>query len=471
MNESSKQKKVVVIGGGPGGYSAAFLAADLGMEAILVDLEENPGGVCLYRGCIPSKALLHGAGVISEAKDAETFGITFSSPNIDLGKLREWKNGIVGKLTGGLGALSKKRKVRLIRGRARFLDNKSIKVAMDVGEEIISFDNAIIATGSRPMTLPYAPSTPNIWDSTDALNLPEIPGSLLIVGGGYIGLELGTVYSKLGSKVTVVEASANLLAGADRDVARILEKRAVSLFDKIFLSTGVEHLEDKGEGVTVVMRDDKQEKIVHQYDRVLVAIGRRPNSEDLGLENTRVRRMESGFIEVDQSMQTHEESIYAIGDVVGQPMLAHKASHEGRIAVENIAGTKSIFQPMAIPAVVYTDPEAAWCGLTENVAKETGVDYKIVKFPWGASGRALTLNRTDGFTKLIVEASSGRILGVGIVGPGAGELIAEGVLAMEMGANVDDVRFSIHPHPTLSETVMETAESFFGQSTHYIRSK
>lgn len=467
---------LVVIGAGPGGYAAAFYAADLGMSVTLVDPEPNPGGVCLYRGCIPSKALLHVAKLLEEAKHAEAWGISFGEPRIDLDRLRGFKDKVVGQLTGGLGQLSKQRKVAYRQGTAAFRDASSLEIT-PVGDgtpETLTFDYAIIATGSRPATVPgLSLDSPRVMDSTAALELPDIPESLLVVGGGYIGLELGSVYAAAGSRVTVVEMTSGLLPGADRDLVSILAKRIESRYEAVLLDTKVVAMEEAGDRIGVVFEgeglgDQSRERT---FDRVLVSVGRKPNSAVPGLDRTRAQVNARGFIEVDERRMTAEPSIYAIGDVVGEPMLAHKASHEGRVAVESIAGERVAFEPLAIPAVVFTDPELAWCGLTEVDAQKQGRQVTVSRFPWGASGRALTLDRSDGLTKLIIDPETERILGVGIVGPGAGELIAEGVLAVEMGANATDLKMSIHPHPTLSETLMESAEVFFGQATHVYRPK
>jgi dihydrolipoamide dehydrogenase len=468
----SSSIQLVVIGAGPGGYSAAFLAADLGMEVAIVEKEINPGGVCLYRGCIPSKAFLHAAKIISEAKHAKAFGIEYNEPKIDITKLRDWKKSVVSKLTGGLGQLTRARKIKYFQGEANFIDSNRLKIKKADGSiEEIDFKNAILATGSRPTVIPNLPKSPDIWDSTTALDLENIPENLLVVGGGYIGMELGTVYHELGSKVSVVEMTPGLLPGADRDLSDVLYKRAKGLFAKFMLETKVVKMESSANGISVTFTDKEGKEFKEEYNKVLVSVGRRPNSENLGLENTKVKLTSRGFVEVNGQRQTTDPNIYAIGDIAGDPMLAHKASHEGRVAVEAIAGHKVAFEPQAIPAVVFTDPEIAWCGLTEIDAAKAGLEVTVVKFPWAASGRALTLDRTDGLTKLIIDPKTQRILGVGIVGVGAGEMIAEGVVAIEMGAVAEDLKLTIHPHPTLSETIMETAESFFGQSTHIYKPK
>jgi dihydrolipoamide dehydrogenase len=457
--------QLLVFGGGPGGYAAAFLAADLGMQVTLVDLEKNPGGVCLYRGCIPSKTLLHAAKVISEAKEAAHYGLTFSEPQIDLDKLREFEFGVVQKLTGGTGQLAKARKINYVQGKGKFADAKTLVVETEKGEEKITFDKAIVATGSRPTKIPaFDIGSDRIMDSTAALKLESIPETLLVIGGGYIGLELGSVYSALGSKVTVVEATPGLLPGADRDLVTILQKRLSSKLENIWLDTKVAELKEVEGGIHV--KFDGKNPGEHTFEKVLISVGRTPNTKDIGLEAAGVTVDKRGFVNVNEQRQTVVPNIYAIGDIAGDPMLAHKASHEGRIAVEAIAGHKVAFEPSAIPAVIFTDPELAWAGLTETTAQKIGRKIKVAKFPWPASGRAVTLDRTDGLTKLILDPETDRILGVGIAGAGAGELIAEGTLAIEMGANADDLRFTIHPHPTLSETLMEAGEITYGQATH-----
>jgi dihydrolipoamide dehydrogenase len=464
-----KSTQLVVIGGGPGGYPAAFAGADHGMFVTLVDTEPNPGGVCLYRGCIPSKALLHVAEVINSAHEAEAFGLQFAERTLDVNKLRAWKESVVARLTGGLGQLRKQRKVDMIQGRARFENSRTLSIeTADGGRQSLSFTHAVIATGSRPARLPIAPDSPRIMDSTGALALPDVPQRLLVIGGGYIGLELGQAYSAFGSEVSVVEMLPQLLTGADRDLTQVLLQRLKKQFASMRVETRVTAITDTGSDVRISMQEKGGNTIEEVFDRVLISVGRKPNSADLGLENTLVCVNAQGFIEVDSQRRTAESAIYAIGDVAGQPMLAHKATHEARVAVEAIAGKKTIYDPGAIPAVVFTDPEIAWCGLTEEAAKADGVTVNVAKFPWAASGRATTLGRNDGLTKLVVDAESGRVLGMGIAGPGAGELIAEGVLAIEMGAVAEDLALTIHAHPTLSETVMEAAESVNGHSIHYM---
>lgn len=463
------ETQVVVIGAGPGGYAAAFMAADLGMKVALVDPGENPGGVCLYRGCIPSKALLHAAKLIFDSREADAMGLKFSGLEVDRDRLKTWKNEVVGKLTGGLGQLARQKKIQHVRGEASFENNRILRITAVEGEQHrMAFDNAIIATGSHAMPLPgIAIESEHLLDSTSALDLPDIPENLLVVGGGYIGLELGTVYAALGTNVHVAEMTADLLPGVDKDLVRFVRRRAAARFESIHLQTMVTSMDALKNGIQVTMQGQDGEERSQLFDKVLVAIGRRPSSGGLDLEKTRIRTDQRGFIEIDAQRRTTEPHILAIGDVAGEPMLAHKATHEGRAAAEVIAGRKVVFEPAAIPAVVFTDPEIAWAGLTETEAAKSGIDCKAVRFPWAASGRAATLGRSDGVTKLLVDPESERILGVGIVGPGAGELIAEGVLAIEMGANVTDLGLTIHPHPTLSETVMEAADVFHGTSTHY----
>jgi dihydrolipoamide dehydrogenase len=472
MSERPKKTQIAVIGGGPGGYPAAFLAADRGLNVTLIDDEANPGGVCLYRGCIPSKALLHAARVIAEAKEASSWGIGFPDPVIDIDKLRNWKDNVVQKMTGGLGQLTKHRKIDYIKGHATFSDKNTLQIQNQNGSEMLSFDHAIIATGSRPAKLPnLSIDSRRVLDSTSGLELPDVPANMLIVGGGYIGLELGTVYAALGAKVSVVEMTSGLMPGVDRDLVLVLSKRLEKIFDSIMLDAKVVDISEEKSGMRVKLEGSNVKNNEQMFDKVLVSVGRKANSDNLGLENTRIKTDSKGFIQVDRQRRTSEPTIFAIGDVAGEPMLAHKATHEGRVAAGVIAGQNATFEPNAIPAVVFTDPEIAWCGLAEADAKSENRPVTVVRFPWGASGRATTLDRNDGVTKLIIDPDTERILGVGIVGTGAGELIAEGVLAVEMGANVSDLEMTIHPHPTLSETIMEAAEMFFGESTHVYRPK
>ena len=463
--------RVAIVGGGPGGYAAAFLAADLGLKVTLIDPEVNPGGVCLYRGCIPSKALLHVAKLLEESEQAKNWGIEFQKPKIDLAKLRSWKEGVVKKLTGGLGQLSKQHAVQYIQGRAGFQNSQTLKISKTGGgEETLSFDRIVLATGSRPAVVPSLKiDSPRMMDSTGALDLPEIPKTLLVIGGGYIGLELGSVYATLGTRVTCVEMLSGLLPGADRDLVLPLHKKLEKLFESIQLNTTVASLKEESSGIRATLKSPDGKTTEKVFDRVLMSVGRRPNSEIPGLDKTKVQVNPKGFIQVNEQLQTSDPYIYAIGDVVGEPMLAHKAQHEGRTAVEAIAGHKVAFEPNAIPAVVFTDPEIAWAGLTETQAKERGREVAVAKFPWAASGRAITLDRPEGLTKLIVDPKTERVLGVGLCGPGAGEMIAEGVLAIEMCATAADLELTIHPHPTLSETIMEAAEVFYGRATDIYR--
>jgi dihydrolipoamide dehydrogenase len=470
---TNSDMNIAVLGAGPGGYAAAFLAADLGMKVTLIDPELNPGGVCLYRGCIPSKALLHVAKLIGESRHAKNWGIDFGEPKIDLPRLRLWKEGVIKKLTGGLGQLSKQRAVQYIRGLATFENSSTLRFkSADGSEQNLTFDRIIIATGSRPSVIPSLKlDSPRMMDSTSALDIQDVPKSLLVVGGGYIGLELGSVYAALGSKVSVVEMTAGLLPGADRDLVLPLQKRIEKSFEAILLNTTVISVKEDADGIRVNFDGPEVKEREKVFDKVLVSVGRRPNSEIAGLDKTKVVLGQRGFIQVNKQLQTDDPAIYAIGDVIGEPMLAHKATHEGRTAVEVIAGHKVAFEPNAIPAVVFTDPEIAWSGLTETQAHKENSEIKVAKFPWAASGRATTLDRTEGMTKLLIDPHTERVLGVGIVGAGAGELIAEGVLAIEMGALAKDVALTIHPHPTLSETLMNAAEVFFGTSTDIYRPK
>ena len=467
----AESTQVAVLGAGPGGYAAAFYAADLGMQVTLIDLDKDPGGVCLYRGCIPSKALLHVAKVIDEARHADHWGISFGAPTISVDKLRAYKQSVVEKLTSGLGSIAKMRKVSFLQGRATVTGPHSLTVAGAGGETLLEFEHLILATGSHPTKIPsLSIDSPRVMDSTSALELPDVPGTMLVIGGGYIGLELGSVYAQLGTKVSVVEMTPGLLPGADRDLVAVLEKRLKGVFADIMVETKVVKVVEAGSGIRVTFEGKGVQK-EQLFDRVLIAIGRRPNSAIPGLDTTAVRVDAKGFVETDPQRRTAERSIFAIGDVAGEPMLAHKASHEARVAVEAIAGHRTVFEPLAIPAVVFTDPEIAWCGLTEGQAKAAGIEHDVAKFPWGALSRAITVDRPDGLTKLVLEPKTGRVLGVGLAGAGAGELIAEGVLAIEMGATAADLKLVIHPHPTLSESVMEAAEVFFGESSHVFRPK
>lgn len=468
----TRETDIVVIGGGPGGYPAAFDAADKGYNVIMINDDVAPGGVCLNRGCIPSKALLHVAKLINETKESAEWGISFQKPEINLDQLREFKNKVVTQLTGGISQLAGARKVEILKGFGRFQDSNTVEVSKQDGtKELIGFKYAIVATGSSPAVPPvFDLGDPRIMDSTGALELADIPEKLLVVGGGYIGLEMGSVYAALGSQVTVVEMTGGLLPGADRDLVRPLQKRLVESFSAIHLNTKVEKLTPADSGIIANLTGEGVEP-EQTFDRVLISIGRRPNNKGIGFENTKLELDERGFIKHDSNQRTAEAHIYAIGDIAGEPMLAHKATREAKVAVETIAGEPAEFDNLAIPAVVFTDPEIAWCGITEQEAKDQGLDVEITRFPWAASGRAQTLARTEGFTKIIFEKKKGRVLGVGIVGPGAGELIAEGVVAVEMGAVAGDLAQSIHAHPTLSETMMEAAEGFIGQATHMYKPK
>jgi len=469
----TQPKHIVVIGAGPGGYTAAFLAADLGLQVTLIDDAPEPGGVCLHRGCMPSKALLHLAKVLTEAEELKDWGVSFSEPEINLDRLRLKKDGLVSTLTGGLSQLVRQRKIDYLQGRAALLDSHTTRVTtVDGNIQDVRFDYGILAAGSRParpgnLEIDHS----RVLDSTRALDIRRIPESLLVVGAGYVGLELGSVYAALGATVTVVEMTSTLLPGIDNDLVRIFSRRFDRLVETVHLNTVVNHLIPDHDGVTVELSGPDVTASNLRFDEVLVAVGRVPNSNLEGLGNTLVTTDDRGFVQVDAQRRTGEPSLFAIGDLTGEPMLAHKAFHEARVAVETIVGNNAAFEPTVIPAVVFTDPEIAWCGLTETEAKSTGRTVVVSRFPWGASGRAVTLSRVDGMTKLILDEESERILGVGIVGTGAGELIAEGVVAIEMGATVRDLKACIHPHPTLSETMLESAESFLGLSTHVYRPK
>lgn len=472
MAAAPAHAQLVVLGGGPGGYPAAFEAADHGMQVVLVDQDPQPGGVCLNRGCIPSKALLHVAKLIQEARESSHWGVTFSQPQIDLDKLRSFKNGVVTQLTGGIRQLCKARGVELVQARGSFLNSNTLQLTSADGEQRqMTFDHCIVAVGSRPAMPPiFHIGDPRVMDSTGALELKDIPGRLLVIGGGYIGLEMGSVYAALGSQVTVVEALPVLLAAADRDLVNPLQKRLTGLFAAIHVNTKVMSLKATPEGIVAELQGEGV-ATPQVFDRVLVSVGRAPNGKGVGLENTKAVVTERGYIEVDRNMRTADPKIMAIGDVAGEPMLAHKATREAKVAVETLLGHPAQFDNVAIPAVVFTDPELAWCGITETEAKAAGREVIVTRFPWAASGRAQTIGRTEGLTKMILEPKTERILGVGIVGPGAGELIAEGVLAVETAAVARDLAESIHAHPTLSETMMEAAESSFAQATHMYRPK
>ncbi len=451
--------KLVVIGGGPGGYTAAFRAADLGLDVTLVERHERLGGVCLNVGCIPSKALLHLARVVAESEEAAGQGISFGEPQIDLDRVREWKGEVVGKLTGGLDGLAKRRKVEVVHGRAHFTGPNAI----DVDGRAIEFTHCIVAVGSAAASLPFLPDDdPRVMDSTRALELEEVPERLLVIGGGIIGLEMATVYDALGANVTVVELTDQLIPGCDPDLVKPLHKRIAGRYEAIHLGVGVNDVKAQEDGLHVTFDGDVEDAV---FDRILVAVGRRPNGGAIAAEKAGVEVDDRGFISVDEQMRTNVAHIHAIGDVVGEPMLAHKAMHEGKVAAEVIAGEKVAFEPASIPAVAYTDPEVAWMGLTEATAKADGVEVDVAKIPWAASGRALTMGRPEGLTKILVDRKSRRVLGMGIVGVNAGELIAEAVLALEMGADAEDLALTIHPHPTLSETAGLAAEMVEGVIT------
>ena len=464
-----KKTQLAVIGGGPGGYGAAFMAADLGLDVTLIDVEKNPGGTCLYRGCIPSKALLHVAKLMSSAREAAHWGLTYPEPKIDLDKMREATNAVVTQMTGGLGQLCKARKINYVQGMASYMDSQTLEIYREQERSQIKAEKTIIAVGSRPQRFGPLIDSPRIMNSTNALQIADIPKTLLIIGGGYIGLELGTVYATLGSKVTLVEATDGLLPGTDRELVKPLQQRLEKLFAELYLDTKVMEMKEVKNGIKVKIEGEKVKKPERTFDKVLVCVGRRPNASGLNLKVTGVHVNDRGFIETDTMCQTSDPHILAIGDVAGGMMLAHKATHEGRVAAEVAAGHNVAFEPQAIPAVVFTDPEIAYCGLQADQAKAQGRDVKVLRFSWAASGRATTLNRNEGLTKLIVDPGTEQLLGVGIVGEHAGELIAEGALAVEMGATAKDIDLTIHPHPTLTETIMESAASLYGQATHIYR--
>lgn len=472
-NNPNSGQKLVVIGAGPGGYPAAFHAAHLGFDVTLVDENDTLGGVCLNVGCIPSKALLHVAKLIHESQAAKKWGITFAPPEIDIDKLRAYKEKVIKQLTGGLATMAKAHGVATVQGRARFIDNQSLSITDAQGAtQTLPFDHCIIATGSKPAMPPMMRlDTDRVMDSTGALKLADIPKTMLVVGGGYIGLEMGAVYAALGTEVTVVEMTQGLLPGADRDLVAILQRRLKRDFKEILLDTRVTEMSATDNAVNVKMLGLDLKEPDRRFDRVLVTVGRSPNSADLGLENINATLDERGFILVDAQRRVGESNIYAIGDVAGEPGLAHKATHEGGVASRVAAGEAAAYDPACIPAVVFTDPEIAWVGLTETQALNANIEHRVVTFPWAASGRAISLDRTDGLTKIIIDPQTHRILGLGLVGVGAGDLISEGALAIEMGATAKDLAMTIHPHPTLSETIMEAAELYQGFSAHYIPRK
>ena len=458
--------EVLVLGSGPGGYTAAFRAADLGRQVVLVERHEQIGGVCLNVGCIPSKTLLHAAKIIVEAEEMEANGISFGKPSIDLDKLREWKNKIIRQLTGGLKNMAKQRNVTIVNGFGEFIDSNHLRVT-DKNEKFttINFSNAVIAAGSRPVKLPFLPDDPRIIDSTGSLELGSIPKNLLVIGGGIIGLEMATVYHALGSRITIVEMLDGLMAGADRDLVRPFQKRIAKQYDNIWLETRVTEVEALKKGLRVHFEGKNSPDKPQMYDCILSSVGRVPNGLIIGAEKAGVEVDEKGFISTDTQMRTNVSHIFAIGDLAGQPMLAHKASHEAKVAAEAISGMKSFFDARAVPSVAYTDPEVAWTGITEEEAKTQGISYGKGSFPWAASGRSLSIGRSEGMTKVIFEEDSKRVIGLGIVGPNAGDLIAEGTLAIEMGCDANDIGSTIHPHPTLSETVAFAAEAYEGTIT------
>ncbi|MBW2450987.1 MAG: dihydrolipoyl dehydrogenase [Deltaproteobacteria bacterium] len=459
MSSIPEKTELAVIGAGPGGYTAAFRAAELGLNVTLIDPEPAPGGVCLYRGCIPSKSLLHLAKLINETAEANSLGLTFASPKIDRIRIQDWKTEVIAKLTKGLATKAEKLDIKRIRGTATFENPRMLAVKTHDGQQgQLEFKQAILATGSRPATLSAAPpDCRKVIDSSGALELNDIPKSLLVIGGGYIGLEMGSVYAAFGSKVTVVEMTAELLPGCDRDVVSVLKRRLDKQFESILVKTKVTKLKEQKNGVMATLEDKNGETSNSLFDTVLVAIGRSPNTDRLNLDQTNIQVNEQGFVVVDAQMRTTEQHIFAIGDIAGEPMLAHKAYAEAMVAAEAAAGMKTLFDPRAIPAVVFTDPEIAWCGLTETEAKDKQLKFKSAKMPWRGNGRTLTLGRDDGMTKLLVDPESDRLLGIAVVGPGAGELISEGALALEMAATAEDLRWTIHPHPTLAETLYDTA--------------
>ncbi len=468
---NSIQAQVVVIGAGPGGYTAAFRAADLGLNVVLIEKHDTLGGVCLNVGCIPSKALLHSAKVIDEAKSMEKHGVSFGEPNIDVDKIREYKDGVVSQLTKGLTGMAKMRKVEVLTGSAEFNSANSLILKNGSGSQTINFEHCIIAAGSRVVQLPFLPDDPRIIDSTGALELKDIPEKMLVIGGGIIGLEMATVYRALGSSITIVEMFDQLVPAADKDVVKVVQRYVSKQYEAILLETSVTKVEAKDDGLWVTFEGKKAPKEPQRYDRILSAVGRRPNADKLNLEAAGIQINERGFIPVNEQLKTNVSNIYAIGDIVGQPMLAHKATHEAHVAAEVIAGKKHAFEPKCIPSVAYTDPEIAWVGLTEKEAKAKGIDYGVGKFPWAASGRAIGVGRTEGFSKTLFDKKTDRIIGAAAVGVNAGELIAEMGLAIEMGCDAEDIALTIHAHPTLSESFAFSAEVYEGTCTDLPPSK
>jgi len=463
---NNKHTDILVIGSGPGGYAAAFRAADLGREVTLVDKDPTLGGVCLNRGCIPSKTLLHIAKVLEEAESLKKMGVTFTKPTIDIDLVRDWKNKVVSQLSGGIGQMAKARKVNTVQAEATFLSDNEVQLKSESSTEIITFDHCVVASGSSSSIIPGIPfDNENVLTSKTALDLKKIPESLLVIGGGYIGLEMGTVFSALGSSVSVAEFLPNLLPGADPDLVKPLARKLKKEFSEIHLSTKITKVEQAKSGVMDVTMEKNGEEITKQYEQVLVSVGRKPNTEKMGVDKTNIKVNEQGFISVDKYQQTSVKNIFAIGDIVGNPMLAHKATHEGKVAAEVICGLPAAFDAKAIPAVIFTDPEIAWVGVTETEAKESGIPYEKGEFPWAASGKSLALGRNEGRTKILFDKDTKRTIGVGIVGPNAGDLISEGVLAIEMGADAEDISLTVHPHPTLGETFANAAEVFEGTVT------
>ena len=463
---NKKHTDILVIGSGPGGYAAAFRAADLGREVTLVDKDPTLGGVCLNRGCIPSKTLLHIAKVLEEAESLKKMGVTFTKPTIDIDLVRDWKNKVVSQLSGGISQMAKARKVNTIQAEATFLSDNEVQLKSESNIEKITFDNCIIASGSSSTIIPGIPfDNENVLNSKTALDLEKIPKSLLVIGGGYIGLEMGTVFSALGSSVSLAEFLPNLLPGADPDLVKPLARKLKKEFSEILLSTKITKVEEAKSGAMNVTMEKNGKEITKQYEQVLVSVGRKPNTEKMGVDKTNIKVNEQGFISVDKFQKTSVKNIFAIGDIVGNPMLAHKATHEGKVAAEVICGLPAAFDAKAIPAVIFTDPEIAWVGVTETEAKESGILYEKGEFPWAASGKSLALGRNEGRTKILFDKDTKRTIGVGIVGPNAGDLISEGVLAIEMGADAEDISLTVHPHPTLGETFANAAEVFEGTVT------
>jgi len=461
-----KHTDILVIGSGPGGYAAAFRAADLGREVTLVDKDPTLGGVCLNRGCIPSKTLLHISKVLEEAESLKKMGVTFTKPTIDIDLVRDWKNKVVSQLSGGIGQMAKARKVNTIQAEATFLSDNEVQLKSESIIEKITFDNCIIASGSSSTIIPGIPfDNENVLTSKTALDLEKIPKSLLVIGGGYIGLEMGTVFSALGSSVSLAEFLPNLLPGADPDLVKPLARKLKKEFSEILLSTKITKVEEAKSGAMDVTMEKNGEEVTKQYEQVLVSVGRKPNTEKMGVDKTNIKVDEQGFISVDKFQKTSVKNIFAIGDIVGNPMLAHKATHEGKVAAEVICGLPAAFDAKAIPAVIFTDPEIAWVGVTETEAKESGILYEKGEFPWAASGKSLALGRNEGRTKILFDKDTKRTIGVGIVGPNAGDLISEGALAIEMGADAEDISLTVHPHPTLGETFANAAEVFEGTVT------